>query len=93
MVIFGPESEQYTFMNMNGCSVIDYLIISKSMLRLITNFAVLSNSKSCHFPISIALRFLPPNILKTCIRKRRLDMILLLKTHMYTVHVIVYLRT
>jgi len=53
---FGPESEQYTFMNKNGCSVIDYLIISKSMFRLINNFAVLSNSESCHFPISIALR-------------------------------------
>jgi len=52
---FGPESEQYTFMNKNGCSVIDYLIISKSMFRLINNFAVLSNSESCHFPISIAL--------------------------------------
>jgi len=43
-------------MNKNGCSVIDYLIIPKSMSRLINIFAVLSNSESYHFPISIALR-------------------------------------
>ena len=34
----------------------DYLIISKSMFRLLHDSVVLSNSDSCHFPISIALR-------------------------------------
>ena len=55
---FGKDSNvgEYTFINQNGCSVIDYFILSRSLINLIADFDVVSRPESCHLPLSMDLK-------------------------------------
>ena len=46
----------YTFMNKNGCSVIDYFISSFNILHFVDKCEVLSMHESSHFPITLSVR-------------------------------------
>ncbi|XP_071123308.1 uncharacterized protein [Mytilus edulis] len=52
---FGKESQKITFNNKNGCSVIDYMLISQNiMFNVINSFSVGSfNHFSCHAPLEV----------------------------------------
>ena len=47
---------KFTFLNQNGCSVIDYYIVSKSFMNLVENFIVHDMPDSSHLPISIEIK-------------------------------------
>jgi hypothetical protein len=46
---------EFTFLNENGCSTIDYFILSKKVIEIVSDFEVLSHAESCHSPIYIEL--------------------------------------
>jgi hypothetical protein len=48
---FGIDSGDFTFINNNGCSVIDYFIATKGLFDVVSNFEVLSNADCCHLPL------------------------------------------
>lgn len=52
---FGQDSNKITFNNKNGCSVIDYLLISQNdIFNIVSNFSVgMFNSFSCHAPLNV----------------------------------------
>ncbi|VDI37956.1 Hypothetical predicted protein [Mytilus galloprovincialis] len=54
---FGTDSSKYTFQNKNGCSLIDYMLISQdSIFTLIKALTVKDfNMFSCHAPLSVEL--------------------------------------
>jgi len=45
----------FTFINQNGASVIDFFIVSKHLLTNTISFQVLSATESCHLPISLVI--------------------------------------
>ena len=51
---------EYTFINQNGCSVIDYFVVSNELMHIITEFEILSYPDSSHMPI--CLEFNSPSI-------------------------------
>ncbi|VDI50111.1 Hypothetical predicted protein, partial [Mytilus galloprovincialis] len=54
---FGTESSKYTFQNKNGCSLIDYMLISQdNIFTFIKALTVKDfNMFSCHAPLSVEL--------------------------------------
>ena len=46
---------EFTFINKNGCSVIDYVLLSSSLFKNIKSFTVLPNDVSCHFPLKMEM--------------------------------------
>ncbi|XP_063447953.1 uncharacterized protein LOC134727502 [Mytilus trossulus] len=51
---FGEDSGKITFNNKNGCSVIDYLLLSENMFKIVKSFNVgMFTSFSCHAPLSV----------------------------------------
>ena len=54
---FGVDSSKFTFQNKNGCSVIDYLLISSDCVYcLIKKLTVKEiNTYSCHAPLAVEL--------------------------------------
>jgi len=46
-------ADDFTFINQNGASVIDYFIVSKHLLTNTINFQVLSATESCHLLIPL----------------------------------------
>ncbi|VDI30527.1 Hypothetical predicted protein [Mytilus galloprovincialis] len=51
---FGEDSGKITFNNKNGCSVIDYLLLSENMFKIAKSFNVgMFTSFSCHAPLSV----------------------------------------
>jgi len=55
---FGKDANkgEFTFVNENGCSTIDYFILSKDLLSLITDFEVISEVESSHLPVYLKLK-------------------------------------
>ena len=47
---------EVTFINKNGCSLIDYCIVSKALTNMVSNFNVLNRPESCHLPILVELK-------------------------------------
>ena len=56
---------EFTFITSTGCSVIDYLIVKKTMFKWIESFFVDNRTKSQHFQITFRLQFLNKNELNT----------------------------
>jgi hypothetical protein len=56
---FGVDSSKFTFQNKNGCSVIDYLLISSDCVySLIKKLTVKEfNTYSCHAPLNFHLGY------------------------------------
>lgn len=52
----GDEKGEFTFINQNGCSVIDYGVMSTELFSLVHDFAVLTMDVGCHFPILCTLK-------------------------------------
>ena len=46
---------EFTFINANGCSTIDYFILSKKLIEYVKNFEVLEHAYSSHLPICLEL--------------------------------------
>ncbi|WAR16569.1 hypothetical protein MAR_031163, partial [Mya arenaria] len=46
----------FTFINQNGCSVIDYYIVTKDLFDIITLFEIKSCTESSHVPLSLTLK-------------------------------------
>jgi exonuclease III len=65
-------SDGFTFINQNGCSTIDYFIVSRNIFELITSFEIQSNTESCHFPISMSVKSLQSNCKKINVRNEDL---------------------
>ena len=57
-VRFGDDKGvgRFTFLNQNGCSVIDYYIVSKAFMNLDENFIVHDMPDSSHLPISTEIK-------------------------------------
>ena len=53
----GDERGEYTFINQNGHSVIDYFIMSTPMFDWIENFEVLRYDVGCHLPVVCELKW------------------------------------
>ena len=55
---FGSDisNGDFTFINQNGCSVIDYFIMSSPLLNLIANFDIVTRPESCHLPVSMEFK-------------------------------------
>ena len=55
---FGKDADkgEFTFVNENGCSTIDYFILSKELLGCITDFEVVNNVESSHLPVFLELK-------------------------------------
>ena len=55
---FGTDAGkgEYTFINQNGCSVIDCFLATENLLSSICDFEVLSQFESSHFPLSLSFR-------------------------------------
>jgi len=51
-----PEGSQFTFINDNGCSTIDYFIVSQPLFDFVFHFAVEPVTESCHLPIRMFMR-------------------------------------
>ena len=47
----------FTFINQNGCSVIDYFVLSASLFDIVSNFNIVSRPESCHMPITMELYY------------------------------------
>ena len=47
----------FTFINQNGCSCIDYVVCSRDLFEHVTQFAVQKCERSCHFPVICTLTF------------------------------------
>lgn len=56
---FGSGGDGYTFINQNGCSIIDYFIVSRNIYDLITMFEIQANTESSHLPISLGVKTVP----------------------------------
>ena len=51
---FGKSSGKFTFQNKNGCSVIDYVLLSHESFSIVNNFMIGNfNTFSCHAPVII----------------------------------------
>ena len=46
---------EFSFVSVNGCSTIDYFILSRKCLDLILGFEVMANVESSHFPVFLEL--------------------------------------
>ena len=55
---FGKDTGKgdYTFFSTNGCSVIDYFIVSKPIINIISNFQIISYPESSHMPVLLMLK-------------------------------------
>ena len=50
------KSGESTFMNRNGCSVIDYCLVSRPVVETDKlDFEIIESEQSCHFPIYLHL--------------------------------------
>ena len=54
---FGKDANNghFTFINQNGCSVIDYFIVSNELISIIHDFEILSYPDSTHLPVLLNL--------------------------------------
>ena len=48
----------FTFINQNGSSVVDYFIVSNNLVNQIVDFNILLRPESCHMPISLVMKSL-----------------------------------
>jgi hypothetical protein len=71
---FGVDSSKFTFQNKNGCSVIDYLLISSHCVySLIKKKLTVKefNTYSCHAPLAVELYMKSNRVIKdqcTCMK-------------------------
>ena len=66
---WGQDSAKFTFQNKNGCSIIDYMLLSYNAFPIVNKFVIGNfNTFSCHAPLKVdfKLKGLSLNDICTC---------------------------